>query len=82
MNDEAEWEVFRVINFKIDSKCDFLYLIYWEDSWDDTWEPSESLCNILEVLKAFHCSCSDKLKLKACKLSSEPLIDKENEKSF
>ena len=62
IDSKAEWEVFRVINSKIDSECEFLYLIHWEDSWDDTWESLKSLQNVSEVLKAFHCSYSDKLK--------------------
>ena len=82
MNSEAEWEVFRVINSKVDLKCSFLYLVHWEDPWDDTWEPSESLCNASEVLEAFHCSCSHKLKSEAQELSLKPFNDEENEEGF
>ena len=82
MNSEAEWEVFRVIDFKVNSECSFLYLVHWEDPWDDIWELSESLWNISEVLKTFHCSCLNKLKLKAWELSSESLNDEENKKDF
>ena len=82
MNGEAEWEVFRVIDSKIDLKCEFLYLVHWEGPWDDTWEPSESLWNTSEVLKAFHCSCLNKLKSEACELSLKLLNDEEDEKDF
>ena len=82
MNGEAEWEVFRVIDSKIDLKCEFLYLIHWEDSWDDTWESLKSLWNVSEVLEAFHCSCPHKLKSETWKLSSELFNDKEDEEDF
>ena len=82
MNGETKWEVSEVINSKIDLKCEFLYLIHWEGPWDDTWEPLKSLWNISEVLKAFHCSCLNKLKSEAWELSLKLLNDKENEKGF
>ena len=82
MNGEAEWEVSEVINSKIDLKCEFLYLIHWEGPWDDTWEPLKSLWNASEVLKAFHCSCLNKLKSEACELSLKLLNDEEDEKDF
>ena len=62
MNSEAEWALFRVIDFKVDSECSFLYLVHWEDSWDDIWEFSDFLHNVSEVLEAFHCSYFHKLK--------------------
>ena len=82
MNGEAEWEVSGVINSKIDSECEFLYLIHWEGLWDDTWEPLKSLWNVFEVLKTFHCSCLNKLKPEACELSLKSFNNEENEKDF
>ena len=82
MNGEAEWEVFKVIDSKVDPECSFLYLIHWEGPWDDTWELSESLRNVPEVLEAFHCSCPHKLKSEACELSPELSNDEEDEKGF
>ena len=82
MHSEAEWEVFRVIDFKINLKCSFLYLIHWEDPWDDIWELLESLCNASEVLEAFHCSCFYKLKLETWELSLKLFTDEENKKGF
>ena len=82
MNGEAEWEVSGVIDSKIDSECEFLYLIHWEDPWDDTWESLKSLWNVPEVLEAYHCSCLNKLKSEACELSLKPLNDEEDEKGF
>ena len=79
---EAEWEVSGVIDSKIDPECSFLYLIHWEGPWDDTWESLKSLWNTSEVLEAFHRSCPDKLKLKACKLSLKPLNNEKDEKGF
>ena len=82
MNDEAEWEVSEVIDFKVNLKCSFLYLIHWEGPWDDIWESLKSLHNASEVLKAFHCSCSHKLKSEAWELSSEFFNNEEDEKDF
>ena len=82
MNGEAEWEVSEVIDSKIDLKCSFLYLIHWEDPWDDIWDSSESLRNVLEVLEAFHCSYSHKLKSEAWELSLKFFNNEENEKDF
>ena len=82
MNSEAEWEVFRVIDSKVNLKCSFLYLVHWEGPWDDIWEPLEFLHNASKVLEAFHCSCFYELKSETQKLSSEPFNDKENEEDF
>ena len=82
MNSEAKWEVSEVINSKVNLKCSFLYLVHWEGPWDNTWEPSESLHNASEVLEAFHCSCSHKLKSETWELSLKLSNDEENEKDF
>ena len=82
MNGEAEWEVSEMIDFKINLKYSFFYLVHWEGSWDDIWEPSESLHNVSEVLKVFHCSCSHKLKSETWELSLKFFNNQEDEKDF
>ena len=82
MNSEAEWEVSEVINSKVDLKCSFLYLVHWEGPWDNTWEFLKSLRNVSEVLEAFHCSCSHKLKSEAWELSPELTNDEDDKKGF
>ena len=78
MNSKAEWEVSDVIDFKVDLKYSFLYLIHWKDPWDNISESLKFLSNTSEVLKAFHCSCSHKLKLKTCELNLKSFNDEEN----